>query len=250
MKQEETKRIVPDAKTAVLFVHGIAGSPNHFRMLIPLEDLVPAQWSCCNVLIEGHGKRVEDFSHSSMQAWKRHVFGVFEDLCRSHDNVIIVGHSMGTLFALQMALQRPEKIPFVFLLDVPLRVGLRLFGVRNLIAYGFGKLDMADPLQAATSMACSIAPTEKIWKYLGWIPRLLELLHEMHATSQILKELSVPAYAFQSRYDELVSSRSEKLLKNSGKVNVCTLQQSTHFYYGEEDVKSVRAAFSSLCLDV
>lgn len=250
MKQEETRRIDPGADTAVLFLHGIAGSPNHFRKLIPLEDLVPAQWSCCNVLIEGHGKQVDDFSHSSMQAWKRHVFGVFEELCKSHDHVVIVGHSMGTLFALQMALQRPEKIPFIFLLDVPLRVGLRLFGVRNLIAYGFGKLDMTDPLQAATSMACSIAPTRRVWKYIGWIPRLLELLREMHHTAHILSELAVPAYAFQSKYDELVSARSDKLLINSGKVKVHNLPRSTHFYYEKEDVKTVRAAFCSLCPDV
>lgn len=58
MEHREYVRIVPGAKTAVLFMHGIVGTPNHFRDLLPLVDLVPDDWSVYNVLLPGHGGTV------------------------------------------------------------------------------------------------------------------------------------------------------------------------------------------------
>ena len=104
-------------------MHGIAGSPDHFRTLLPLEELIPADWSVYNVLMDGNGKGVKEFSRSYTKKWTTQVMGIFNDLCETHERVIIVGHSMGTLFAVQMALRRPEKVPFIFLIACPLRVG-------------------------------------------------------------------------------------------------------------------------------
>lgn len=247
MNHKEYIRILPEADTAVLFMHGIAGTPDHFRTLLPLQNLVPDDWSCCNILIEGHGKQVRDFSNSSMNQWKAQVMGLFEHLCATHSRVVIVGHSMGTLFAVQMALLHPEKVSFLFLIAVPMRVGVKAFGVRNLIRYAFGTLDMQDPVQEATSRVCSIPPTKRVWQYVGWIPRMLELIAEMHKTEKLLRDLRVPAIAYQSQRDELVAGRSRKLLEASGRVEVHELLRSTHFYYHPEDVQSVQKAFLSAC---
>ena len=59
-------RIVEDSDTAVLMIHGIAGSPAHFRDLIPV---IPADWSVYNILLDGHGGTVSDFSRTSMKKW-------------------------------------------------------------------------------------------------------------------------------------------------------------------------------------
>ena len=45
MHNRETVRIVPGAKTVALMIHGICGTPNHFRALVPLEDAVAEDWS-------------------------------------------------------------------------------------------------------------------------------------------------------------------------------------------------------------
>ena len=42
----------PDIKKAVLFIHGILGTPRHFDDFIPL---VPAGYNIFNVLLDGHG---------------------------------------------------------------------------------------------------------------------------------------------------------------------------------------------------
>ena len=67
MKHKEYKRIVPEAETAVLFIHGIAGTPNHFKDFLPL---VPKEFSVYNLLLDGHGGKTEDFSKTSMKKWE------------------------------------------------------------------------------------------------------------------------------------------------------------------------------------
>ena len=107
---------------AVLMIHGIAGSPGHFRDLVPV---IPEAFSIYNILLDGHSGRVENFSRSSMAKWKTQVSGTLADLFARHEKVVIVGHSMGTLFAIQAAIDHPEKIPRLFLLSVPTRPWVR-----------------------------------------------------------------------------------------------------------------------------
>ena len=66
MAHQEYIRIVPGSKYAVLMLHGILGTPDHFRELLPL---VPENWSVHALLLDGHGGAVEDFSHTSMEKW-------------------------------------------------------------------------------------------------------------------------------------------------------------------------------------
>ena len=77
MAHKPIKRIVPGAKTAVILCHGIMGSPDHFRHFLPL---IPEDWSVCCLLLDGHGKGVMDFAHSSMDKWKAQVFAQLREL--------------------------------------------------------------------------------------------------------------------------------------------------------------------------
>lgn len=243
MEHEEYVRIVPGADTAVLFIHGIVGTPNHFRDLIPLVDLVPENYSIYNVLLDGHGKTVDDFAKTSMKKWHEQVWGIFDELSKTHDRVILVGHSMGTLFSIQLAIEHPNKVPFLFLIAVPLRPGIRLMTIRNLLMLVFGKLREDVPLEAATIKACGVQTTRKLWKYLAWIPRFLELFREIYRTEKVMGKLSVPCTAYQSQRDELVANRTRKLLEKSGVMMVHNLPSSTHFYYHRDDQMVVRSDF-------
>ena len=246
MAHEETKRMVPGAKTAVLFIHGICGTPDHFRSVLPLEDLVPEDCSVYNLRLDGHGGTASDFGRSSMMAWKQQVWQIFESLLKTHQKVILVGHSMGTLFSIQLAVSHRERVAALFLLGVPLRVNLRLFGIRNFIRFGFGKLDERDPVQKSLQMASGITPTKKLWRYLLWIPRMLELFGQMGETRKLLPVLNVPTVAFQSQRDEVVSTRSGQILEKSGKVRVLSLPGSTHFYYPPDEARKMQQQFLRL----
>lgn len=235
MEHREYRRMVPGADTAVLFVHGILGTPNHFRDLIPLVQLVPENWSVYNVLLEGHGGNIDDFADSSMEKWRQQATKAFEELAQTHAQVIIVAHSMGTLFAIQLGVAFPEKIPFLFLLGVPLRPHIRLGMMRDCLRMAFGTLRKDSVLWKATS----IAATNRIWKYTRWIPRYLELFREIGTTERILGRLRIPCTAYQSRKDELVSNWTFRVLERSGVMTVNELTNSTHFFYTPTDKKHV-----------
>lgn len=245
MKHREYIRRVAGAKCAVLFIHGIVGTPNHFREAIPLMELVPENWSVHNLLLPGHGGTVKDFGASSMKAWRFAARKAFDALARTHEKVLIAGHSMGTLFALELAVDYPEKIPALFLMGVPMRPRLAPAAINSSLRLALGKLRPGRP-EMAIEAACGTTPTWMLWKYLPWIPRFVELFIQVGRTERILDRMKVRATAFQSRRDELVAFRSTKVLRKCEAVHVRVLEHSSHFYYCAEDSKTVREAFSKL----
>lgn len=241
MEHRETIRLVPGADTAVLMVHGIVGTPAHFRDLVPL---VPEEWSLVNLLLEGHGGSVGDFSRSSMAAWKRQVKRWVERLLGTHRRLIIAAHSMGTLFAIQSALDHPEGVSALFLLAAPLRPWVRLSTMLASLGLvlGLPRNKMSREMAADTSVTL----TWKVWQYLGWIPRYVELLAEIARVRKLLPELKVPTRCFQSRVDELVSARSIRDLQGHPSIDTTVLESSGHFAYGPEDRETLRRQFGAL----
>lgn len=245
MEHYETRRLVPGAKCAVLFLHGIVGTPNHFRRLIPLEELVPEDWSVINVCYPGHGSDVKSFGNSGIDQWRSHAGAAFLELAEIHDHILIAAHSMGTLFAMQLALEFPEKVRGLFLLNVPLRPWVRLGMIGSCLRLAFGRIRQKDPREAALPIACGATPTPFIWRYISWIPRMLELFGEISRTEKEIGELHVPCIAWQSRKDELVSNLSAPVLRNSGVMEVRELENSTHFYYAPEEAAQVCTEFQN-----
>lgn len=248
MEHFETRRLVPGAKYAVLFIHGIVGTPNHFRIVLPLEDLVPATWSVYNICQPGHGGTVEDFGRSNINQWRSHAKVAFNELAEQHEQVVIVGHSLGTLFAMQMAMENPEKVARLFLVAAPMRPWVRAFGAANCVKLAFGWIREDRPLEVATRNVCGVTTTKKVWKYIPWLPRFVELFVEIARTEKVMGKLKVPCVAWQSRKDELVSNLSAPVLRKSGVMEVHELENSTHFYYASEDLKILQSAFLN-CID-
>lgn len=249
MIHEAYERIVPGADTAVLMIHGICGSPNHFRQLLPMEAEIPQHWSVCNMVLDGHCASVGDFSRSSMAKWKSQVRRKFDALCAQHSRVILVAHSLGTLFSYDLALRRPEKIGGMFLLASPVCIGLRPGFVPMLLRLVWGKPENWTPQIQGMYDATGIDLTGRIWKYISWIPRMLELFRESKAARKKVQRLRVRCVAYQSYLDEVVSRRSGKLLEESGKVEVHTLMDSTHYYYAPQDQELLMGDFRQFLQD-
>jgi len=228
---EEFVRINPDADTAVLFIHGICGTPDHFRELIPLEALVPEEFSVCNLLLDGHGGSVKDFAATSGEKWREQVFAVYETLASAHERIYVVGHSMGTLFAIQLAAAYPEKVKRLFLLAVPMRPWLKPTMIVDLLAMVFGKTGNSKPQRAALEKAAGIRTTPKLWKYLPWVPRFLDLFKEIRKTERVIGDVKVECRCYQSQKDELVLRSAERVLKTKSHFQIVSLGNSSHFYY-------------------
>lgn len=240
---KEYKRIVNGADTAVLFIHGILGTPNHFKDLIPL---VLKEYSIHNLLLNGHGEGVKEFSRASMKIWKNQVEDAANQLLKTHKQIIIIAHSMGTLFALQQAYNKPDKIKSLFLLATPLKIGIKFKMFSNSMKLYFNKIKPDDVQGLAYKAACGIKQNKKIWLYLGWIPRFLELFKEIKYTRTLVNNISVPCYVFQSKNDEMVSRKSVDFLKNNKNFKLKILKNSSHHYYAENDKNFLLDEFNFL----
>lgn len=225
---------------AVLMIHGIVGSPAHFRKFV---DLIPQDWTFYNILLDGNGKGVADFGKSSMKKWKMQVNSVVEDLLREHQQILIVAHSMGTLFAIQTAIDNPERIVGLFLLSVPTRPWIRFSTIRTSLRVLRGKSG-EDVMRMINDT--SIKLDKNPLKYISWVPRYAELLVEVHRVRKIIPQLKVPTLTFQSHVDELVSVRSVKDLEGHPFIKNTVLYESGHFDYGEKDVLLIRNKLSDI----
>lgn len=228
------------ADTVVLCVHGIVGSPDHFTELI---DRLPPTWSVVNLLLDGHGGEVSDFSRTSMAKWEQQVQDVLNDLSDRYQSIWLVGHSMGTLLLIEAALARPEKVRGLFLLAVPLWPALRPVIVRNSLRVAFDRVPETDAQAVATKAACSVRTTKHLWRYVGWLPRFFELFNKMKRVRARLPEITVPCVAVQSAKDELVARRATVLLQKQQNIHTILLEHSAHFWYAESDRQTMLSAF-------
>ncbi|MBQ9832853.1 MAG: alpha/beta fold hydrolase [Clostridia bacterium] len=246
MRHCEYIRNQKDSKTAVLLIHGIVGTPDHFRDFI---ELIPKKWSVHNILLDGHGKGVKEFAASSMEKWKEQVDEHLQMLFAENERVIIVAHSMGTLFAIQAAVKYPQKIKKLFLLAVPLRVHMRL---RVLLANMKVALNMGgnDATVNAMMRDCSVKTVgSRPWDYIGWAPRFTELLKEAKTVRKMIHLLQVPTFSYQSENDDLVSLKSCKYLDSNPNITNTVLCESGHFGYTEKENLVVLEDFQKLMDD-
>lgn len=244
MKHKEYIRIAPGAECAVLFIHGICGTPNHFVSCIPMVDWVPEGYSVCNLLLPGHGGTAADFSSSSMREWRCHARRAFCRLAKTHRRVYIAAHSMGTLFALELAAEFPGKIPGMLLLGVPLRPHLTPVTVQGVARLLLGKLRPGQR-EMALEEACGIETTLRLWEYIPWLPRYVELFARIARTEKIMGAVKVPTFVFQSKRDELVSNATWKVLERYP-MKLEWLENSGHFYYDKAEIGRVRDCFAKL----
>lgn len=228
----EYVRIAKKPDIAVLFIHGIVGTPNHFKAFIPY---VPETMSVYNLLLDGHGKGVSDFSRTSMQKWEAQVRKVTETLAKDHRQIYIVAHSLGTLLAIGQALEN-KKITKLFLLAVPLQITFKYQALRSVVKVYFGNIKPDDKRALAAKEAYGIERDMNLFKYLGWIPRYLELFRKSKQTRRRVSALQTPSWVYFSELDELVSRRSAKYMEDRPEITVTWLKRSAHYYYDREDL--------------
>lgn len=235
------RRVVAEAENAVVMIHGIVGTPMHFEFLLPV---IPDSWSVYNLLLPGHGGSVNDFSRSSMAAWKHHVHDTLEEVLRTHKKVVLVAHSMGTLFAIREALGRRE-VAALFLLAVPLCPHLPPATALSSMKAALG---FAKPGTVANEMLCDsgVRLSRNLFAYMGWIPRYLELFREVSHTKKLLPRMQTPAWVYQSRKDELVAFRAVNYLEHHPAIRLKILENSGHFAYRKDDPEFLRREFAQL----
>ncbi len=231
MEHKEYIRLCNNSNVAVLFIHGIVGTPNHFNDFIPL---IPESFSVYNLLLDGHGKGVKDFSKTSMKKWEAQVESVVQKLSLTHEKIYVVAHSLGTLLAIEQATKN-KKICNLFLLAVPLCLSLKPKMLIHSLKVFFDKI-LPDDYEALAAKKCyGIEKDKNPFHYVGWIPRFLELFAKIRQTRKRISFLNTRCSVYQSKKDEMVSSKSIKHLKENPYIYVQELKNSGHYYYQKQD---------------
>ncbi len=108
--------------TVALLIHGFTGSPSEFRRLgYYLNDL---GYTVKAILLPGHGTTPEDMIRTGFRDWWSCVRDEFAVLIREgYERVIPIGHSMGGLLSLKLAME--EQVPGVVTLATPIHLGSR-----------------------------------------------------------------------------------------------------------------------------
>lgn len=235
-------RDVKGAKTAVLFIHGFLGSPEHFEKFI---SVLPEDVAVYNFLLKGHGGSVRDFAKASMKEWKKQVDDTLKQIFEKYRYVIIVGHSMGTLFAVEAANRYKNKVKQLFLLQTPLKIAVKPNAAINTLKSLFN-LFPEDEIAKAYKNAHSVKLNLRLWEYIGWIPRYLELFEEAKKARDEFSKLNTPCIIFQSAKDELVSIKSVKYIPQKDGIELNVLKNSAHFIYDEKEYSEILKIFKMI----
>lgn len=232
----------PEADTAVLLIHGILSTPRHFDWLIPS---IPDEIAVHSILLKGHGGTVDDFSKATMSQWQAQVHEAVASLEKPGRKIILIGHSLGSLLALQATQNHPD-ICGLMLLNPPLKPWVRLSMVKRSLRFAFGKIRMDDPGDVSCYQDLSIVLQPQLWKYLGWVPNFISLLSLAVKCRKIPAVLSVPCFAYLGSKDELVHISSKKWLQNCSNVALKTLPIGMHFGYSEQEKRLMEADLVNL----
>ena len=233
------KRIVLGSEKAILFIHGIVGTPNHFKAFIPL---VPEGISVYNILLDGHGKGVKDFAKTSIKKWEDQISIAVNELAQNHNEIYIVAHSLGCLLAIEQAVKNP-KITKLFLLAVPLKLFLKPKMFINSLSMYFNKVNPKNEELMAAKACYGINDDKNPLHYIGWIPRFLELFSKIRKTRKITGSVNIPCIACQSLMDEMVSKSTRTILERNPVFTVVELKKSGHYYYEKDDYCLIKRKF-------
>ena len=240
---EEYVREVENSKSAVVFIHGILSTPRFFEKL---TAVVPNEYSIYNIMLDGHGGGVKDFSDTSMKIWKHQVKTLINYLSKKYENIIMVGHSMGTLFSIQNAVARPDKIKGLFLLCSPLKVLVHPRSAKYSLRIVLEKPENNDPVEASARHWYSIGPERNLLKYIPWVPKFTSLLYEIRKTRKLAPSITVPTYVFHAKYDSLVSGKAVSFFGKNDHIKVTHLHNSYHQYFTDEDYDVILKSFAEL----
>ncbi len=108
----------PEARHAVLCLHGLTGTPYEVRSLG--EAAAARGWRAVGPALPGHARSPEELARVSFDEWLGAARDAVEDLRRRHVTVMVAGLSMGGL--LTLALASEQRAAAIAVIGTPLRL--------------------------------------------------------------------------------------------------------------------------------
>ncbi|MGL5695170.1 MAG: alpha/beta hydrolase [Peptostreptococcaceae bacterium] len=238
---------VENSNTMVVFIHGILESPNQFYNLAKIT--IENNMSVCGILLDGHGKTGMEFANSSLDKWIESVDNGIKKHINKYDNIILVGHSMGVLLAIDYYIKNKNKVKSIVAIATPLNIRIKTNIMKSSLKIAVGVVKEDDILTKYAYKAFSIKDTSLL-TYPRWIPRYIDLFKLTNNIRNKLNEVELPMLIFHCMNDELVSNKSIKTYEKSFNYNnknnnkkLIKLFNSGHFYYEKEGLAKLEEEF-------
>jgi len=104
----EAYTVAGDPGTALLLIHGINESPHAFQKAAPF--LARQGVHCRCMRLAGFGESVEAYQKADVADWLASVDREVVTLLKSHQRVVLLGHSLGGAIAIQYTLKNPGRV--------------------------------------------------------------------------------------------------------------------------------------------
>ncbi len=233
-RQYEYHKHNKNSDKIVIFIHGILEGSMQFRNLAKIA--YEEGYSTLVLLLPGHGKGGKEFSSTSMQEWIEYVNCSIRDMKARYNEIILVGHSMGTLLAIEYAAHYKNKISALILLACPIKLWINPKVIVGGIKIAIDHINQNERYVVAECRAMGVKRT-KLHGCVKWLPRYLELLILIRHSKKQIQFINAPMYIIQSKNDEFISmSTCNYLTKRYTNINLYTLERSSHFCYFKKDL--------------
>lgn len=233
----------PGANTLVVFIHGFFGSPSQFWKMSKLA--YEQGCSVASLLLPGHGGTGKQFANSGAKYWQQYADRAIAAYALDYERLILVGHSMGGLLALNGCMNPQYHAVGCVTLNTPLGIRFTPRGTWNGLKVAFEKPNRQNEITKVYTQVNSVSYTSPP-TYLRWIPRVVDLEKMIGSTKKGLEKITAPVLIIQSRYDETVQWRSGAKIAG-GLVNaphrLVLLKKSWHSYYETEEREQINQEF-------
>ncbi len=101
-------------RVVLLMIHGFAAGPVTFGRMAP--ELAKRGFACHAMRLPGFGRPMEEYKKATREQWQAAIRDEISSLRKDHDQVWLVGHSMGGTLATLAALDPSNKVDGLVLL--------------------------------------------------------------------------------------------------------------------------------------
>jgi carboxylesterase len=198
----------------VLLLHGAGDTPQVVRGLA--EFLGARGYSVRAPLLSGHGRTLREFGAVTSAAWHEDARREYDRMLESHEEVGIVGLSMGGALAIALAAERGHDIPALVLLAPYIAMPALVRRAAMTSAWwgplwpyfsSRGERSVHDPEAAARGLGYGV-----------FTPAALRALHEVVADAErALHAVVTPTLVIQSREDNRIPAEdAERAFRTLG----------------------------------
>lgn len=228
-----------------LLIHGFTGCPWEMRYVG--ERLHAADITTNIIRLAGHATSPEDMEGTAWEDWYASALAGLDALAEVTDDIVVVGQSMGSLLALKLAAEHPERIRALVLLAPALKTSmawlpwvtplipavLMAFGERFRFVSKDGGSDVADDAARAAIPSYTKTP-------LRAVTQLVKLQQNVRS---LVPRVRQPVLIVHSTQDHTCPVDNVALLQKElpGPVRTLILRDSFHVVSIDKDRDQVAA---------